>query len=187
MSFRGGPEGGRAQAEPTQDPPGGPQVPVAACPQRGQRRAAPRPLQASAARAGPSTSSASTTSGLLSLANTVRTVGGGPEAGAGGRGLGRGGPAVAHPVLSVHLLAMGVGARPGSPGLGRWQGPRGAEGLQAAVHQQQVPQTRSSTFCRLGWEGFSVLFPVCRLSLLLLRLFRRAGSRQGASRSFSSH
>lgn len=59
---------------------------------------------------------------------------------------------------------LGVGARPGSSGLGVMAGSSGAEGQQAAVHQQQVPRRPAApTFCHLGWED-SFFFPVCLLS-----------------------
>lgn len=176
-----------------QDPPGGPKVPVAVCPQQGQCRAAPCALQASAARAGGRVH-------LLCQHCLQHPVFGKhrrwgppaevPEAGAGGwrQGSGERWPGwVAHPGHAVHLLMLGVGARPGSSGLGVMAGSSGAEGQQAAVHQQQVPQRPAApTFCQLGWEGsfFFFLFVFCPFLLLCVCLFHRAGSRQVASRSF---
>lgn len=106
-----------------------------------------------------------------------------PEAGAGGwqQGSGERWPAwVAHPVRPFRP-SVGAGCRyqarlACSVGDGG-QGPQGAEGLQAAVHQQQVPQRPTAPICcHLGWEGFFVfVFVFSCLSFVLFSscLFQR--------------
>lgn len=156
----------RAEAEAGAGPSRGSQSTCGTvCPQQGQCWAAPCALQASAARAGGRVHLLCQhclqhpVFGKYRLWGPPAEV---PEAGAGGwrQGSGERWPGwVAHPGHAVHLLMLGVGARPGSSGLGVMAGSSGAEGQQAAVHQQQVPQRPAApTFCHLGWEGSFFFF-----------------------------
>lgn len=160
---RGGPEG--RDGGWTQDPPGGPKVPVwHVCPQQGQQSWA-APMCLFRPPCGLSTSS------LLSLANTVGGVAGGspPRLAlvAGSRDLGRGGlPGWPTPsVHSAHLLVLGKGTRPGLPAL--WVMTGGVLRAQKGCRQPSIssrchrdPQLPSVAI--LVGKGF--FFPVCLLS-----------------------
>lgn len=148
----------------TQDPPGGPKVPVwHVCPQQGQRWAAPTCLFCPPC--GLSTSS------LLSLANIVGGDGRrSPRLAlvAGSRGLGRGGLA-GWPTLSILPICWcWAGTRPGLPGLWVMAGSSGRRRAAGSRPSAAGATETHSSHLLSSWLGrvFLFLFVLCPFLLL---------------------